>query len=71
MIANDTEVRVFIEHSVVCIQEKVKGVLVEEVHLEEIKIPNITTEGLFCWFKRASEVERECVQTWLRASIVK
>lgn len=55
MITDALEVGVFIEHSVVRIQEKVKGVLVEEVHLEEnnatimcfvLKITNITSIGL-------------------------
>lgn len=35
MVTDALEVGVFIEHSVVSIQEKVKGVLVEEVHLEK------------------------------------
>lgn len=34
MIADALEVGVFIQHSVVSIQEEVQGVLVEEVHLE-------------------------------------
>lgn len=35
MIANALEVGVLIQHSVIGIQEKVKGVLVQEVHLEK------------------------------------
>ena len=35
MIADALEVGVLIQHSVVCIQEEVKRVLVQEVHLEE------------------------------------
>lgn len=35
MIGDALEVGVFVEHRVVCVQEKLEGVLVEEVHLEE------------------------------------
>lgn len=35
MVTDALEVGVFIENSVVCVQEKVKGVLVEKVHLKE------------------------------------
>lgn len=35
MIADALEVGVFVEHRVVRVQEKLEGVLVEEVHLEE------------------------------------
>lgn len=35
MITDALEVGVFVEDRVVCVQEKLKGVLVEEVHLEE------------------------------------
>lgn len=35
MIANALKVGVLIQHGVVGIQEKVKGVLVQEVHLEQ------------------------------------
>lgn len=53
MITDALEVGVFIEHGVVRVQEKVKGVLVEEVHLEEnnaarlcaFKTTNITSTG--------------------------
>lgn len=37
MITDALKVGVFIQHSVVGIQEKVQGVLVEEVHLEKSK----------------------------------
>ena len=35
MITDALQVGVLIQHSVVCIQEKVKGVLVQEVHLQQ------------------------------------